>query len=82
MRCSVSRTYVGFADTGPEGPAGSQGSAPKLGLEACYIEKFEGAARAGFINQCGCPTLGEVGLYNFFIFTKKLNTAKKLVGNK
>ena len=53
---------LGFANTGPERPAGSQDSAPKLGPEACYIEKFEGAAAAGFINQCGCPSLGEVGL--------------------
>ena len=53
---------LGFANTAPEGPVGSQGSAPKLGPEACYIEKFEGAAAAGFINQCGCPSLGEVGL--------------------
>ena len=53
---------LGFANTGPEGPAGSQGSAPKLGPEACYIDKFEGAVAAGFINQCGCPSLGKVGL--------------------
>ena len=53
---------LGFANAGPEGPAGSQGSAPKLGPEVCYIENFEGATAAGFINQCGCPSLGEVGL--------------------
>ena len=52
----------GRAITGPKGPAGSQGSAQKLGLEACYIEEFKEAVAAGFINQCGCPSPGEVGL--------------------
>ena len=45
-----------------KGLAGSQGSAAKLGPEACIREELEGAAAAGFINQCGCPSLGEVGL--------------------
>ena len=61
-RCLVGLPDLGCANSGPGGPAGSQGSAPKLGPEACYIEEFERAAAAGFINQCGCPSLGEVGL--------------------
>ena len=48
--------------TGLKGPADSQGSAQKLGPQACYIEEFKEAAAAGFINQCGCPSPGEVGL--------------------
>ena len=45
-----------------KGPADSQGSAQSLGPKACYKEEFEVVATAGFINQCGCPSLGEVGL--------------------
>ena len=41
---------LGFANTGPEGPAGSQGSASKLGPGACYTEKFETAAAPGLLN--------------------------------
>ena len=44
------------------GPADSQGSATELGPEACIREELEGAAAAGFINQCGCPSASEVGL--------------------
>ena len=61
-RCPVGLPDLGCANTGPEGPADSQGSAPYLGTEDKYIEKLEGAAAAGFINQYGCPSLGEVGL--------------------
>ena len=49
--------------TGLKGPADSQGSAQSLGHKpASYIEEFERAAATGFINQCGCPSPGEVGL--------------------
>ena len=49
-RCPVGLPDLGCANSGPEGPAGSQGSAPKLGPEACYIEKFEAAAAAAASN--------------------------------
>src|SRR3954471_4554406 len=52
----------GCAITDLKGPADSQGSAQNLGPQACYIEEFERAAAAGFINQCGCPSPGEVRL--------------------
>ena len=52
----------GRAITGLKGPADSQGSAPYLGPQDKYIDKLEGTAAAGFINQCGCPSPGEVGL--------------------
>ena len=61
----------GRAMTGPKGLAGSQGSAQKLGPEAYYIEEFKEAAVAGFINQCGCPSPGEVGL-NFGVAARVL----------
>ena len=57
--------------TGLKGPADSQGSAQNLGPQACYIEEFNEAAAAGFINQCGCPSPGEVGL-NFGVAARGL----------
>ena len=56
--------------TGLKGPADSQGSAQSLG-PASYIEEFEVVAVAGFINQCGCPSPGEVGL-NFGVAARGL----------
>ena len=61
-RCPVGLLGHGRAITGLKGPADSQGSAQSLGPPACYIEEFEVVVGAGFINQCGCPSLGEVGL--------------------
>ena len=57
--------------TGLKGPADSQGSAQNLGPQACYIEEFKEVAAAGFINQCGCPSPGEVGL-NFGVAARGL----------
>ena len=64
---------LGCANSGPEGPAGSQGSAQNLGPQACYIEEFKEVAAAGFINQCGCPSPGEVGL-NFGVAAQAFST--------
>ena len=64
-RCPVGLPDLGFANTGLEGPAGSQGSAPKLGPEACYREEFETAAAPGLLNWYGRPSASEVGL-NFW----------------
>ena len=57
--------------TGLKGPADSQGSAQSLGPQAYYTEEFEVVAAAGFINQCGCPSPGEVGL-NFGVAARGL----------
>ena len=57
--------------TGLKGPADSHGSAQSLGPQACYIEEFEVVAAAGFINQRGCPSPGEVGL-NFGVAVQGL----------
>ena len=70
-RCPVGLLGHGRAITGLKGPADSQGSAQNLGPQACYIEEFEEVAAAGFINQCGCPSPGEVGL-NFGVAARPL----------
>ena len=64
-RCLLGLPTLGFANTGPEGPAASTGSAPKLGPEACYREEFETAAAPGLLNWCERPSASEVGL-NFW----------------
>ena len=70
-RCPVGLLGHGSAITGLKGPADSQGSAQNLGPQAYYIEEFEVVAAVGFINLCGCPSPGEVGL-NFGVAARGL----------
>ena len=69
--CPVGLLGHGRAITGLKGPADSQGSAQNLGPQIWYIEEFEEVATTGFINQCGCPSPGEVGL-NFGVAARGL----------
>ena len=70
-RCPVGLISHRCVITGLKGPADSQGNAQNLGPQACYIEEFKEVAAAGFINQCGCPSPGEVGL-NFGVAARGL----------